>query len=141
MRAEWKCKASAEQIQGSALPRKTSKLQHSVDRTANRHRCSGRVAQGERVRDPQGTRQKSDRKLAIWSACQCFALTAEQRRTNAEQRGRNAQHFFCDSLRHVCDSLRPMRSIGRSQLKFIKRLFTKNTAPCKLVRGSIGGDA
>gem|GEM_PF-5559867 len=27
------------------------------------------------------------------------------------------------------------------QLKLIKQLFTKNTAPCKLVRGSIGGDA
>ena len=38
------------------------------NRTANRHRCSGRVAQGERVRDPQGTRQKSDRTLAIRSA-------------------------------------------------------------------------
>src|SRR3989344_4204314 len=57
-----------KQIRGSALPRKTSKLQHNVDRTANRHRCSGRVAQGERVRGPQGTRQKSDRTLAIRSA-------------------------------------------------------------------------
>ena len=38
---------------------------HYKNRTANRHRCSGRVAQGERVRDPQGTRQKSGRTLAI----------------------------------------------------------------------------
>ncbi|MDB5260066.1 MAG: hypothetical protein JWN37_297 [Candidatus Nomurabacteria bacterium] len=37
-------------------------------RTANRHRYSGRVDQGERVISPKGTRQKSDRKLAIRSA-------------------------------------------------------------------------
>jgi hypothetical protein len=35
------------------------------NRTANRHRYSGRVDQGERVISPQGTRQKSGRKLAI----------------------------------------------------------------------------
>jgi hypothetical protein len=38
---------------------------YSENRTANRHRCSGRVDQGERVIDPQGTRQKSSRKFAI----------------------------------------------------------------------------
>ena len=27
------------------------------------------------------------------------------------------------------------------QLKFLWQLFTKNTAPCELVRGCIGGDA
>jgi hypothetical protein len=37
-------------------------------RTANRHRYSGRADQGERVISPKGTRQKSDRKLAIRSA-------------------------------------------------------------------------
>ena len=38
------------------------------DRTANRHRWLGREDQGERVRGPQGTRQKSDRNFGIRSA-------------------------------------------------------------------------
>src|SRR3989344_6516533 len=38
---------------------------YACDRTANRHRWSARVEQDERVRGPQGTRQKSSRKFAI----------------------------------------------------------------------------
>jgi len=36
-----------------------------MNRTANRHRWSGRVDQDERVRGPQGTRQKSGRNFGI----------------------------------------------------------------------------
>ena len=91
-----------ERVQ-SAVSRKSSKLNHTCDRTAHRHRWSGREDQDERVRGPQGTRQKSGRKLAI----------------------RPSRPFFGKS---------------GTQLKFFWQLFTKNTAPCKLVRGSIGGD-
>ena len=91
-----------ERVQ-SAVSRKSSVLNHTGDRTAHRHRWSGREDQDERVRGPQGTRQKSGRKLAI----------------------RPSRPFFGKS---------------GTQLKFFWQLFTKNTAPCKLVRGSIGGD-
>src|SRR5476651_1837536 len=40
----------------------------NADRTANRHRCSGRVAPGVRVILRQGTRQYSDRNFGIRSA-------------------------------------------------------------------------
>lgn len=85
----------------STVPRKSSKLQHMSDRTANRHRCSGRVDQDERVRGPQGTRQNSGRTFGIRPACV---------------------------------------AIRRPQRKIPWQLFTKNTAPCELVRGCIGGD-
>src|SRR3990167_4405638 len=64
----------------SNLPRKFSKSRFRLrnrgsrlrvgtycesNRTANRHRCSARVEQGERVRRPQGTRQKSSRNFGI----------------------------------------------------------------------------
>ncbi len=49
----------------STLPRKSSKLQHTWNRTENRHRWVGREDQGERVRGPQGTRQKSSRNFGI----------------------------------------------------------------------------
>jgi hypothetical protein len=49
----------------STLPRKSSKLQYKWNRTENRHRWIGRVDQGERVRGPQGTRQKSSRNFGI----------------------------------------------------------------------------
>src|SRR3989338_3524456 len=58
-----------ERVQ-SAVSRKSSKLNHTCDRTAHRHRWSGREDQDERVRGPQGTRQKSGRKLAIRPSAQ-----------------------------------------------------------------------
>ena len=48
--------------------RKVHELMVTADRTANRHRCSGRVAQGVRVILRQGTRQYSDRNFGIRSA-------------------------------------------------------------------------
>src|SRR3989344_4933542 len=54
----------------SAVSRKSSTLNHIHDRTAHRHRWSGREDQDERVRGPQGTRQKSGRKLAIRPSAQ-----------------------------------------------------------------------
>ena len=60
-------------IPADTVTRKAQKLMVCTDRTANRHRCSGRVAQGVRVILRQGTRQYSDRNLGIRSALpQCF---------------------------------------------------------------------
>ena len=169
-----------KQIWGSALSRKTSKLQRYTNSTANRHRCSGRVAQGERVRGLQGTRQKSGRKLAIRPA-----FNASRRRKNydkvqinsgksriatkkrgahasseAEKERRSRKWFersrdtprdissprieafvvvqFSETAIHgwIASSLR----CWRPQLKYAWRLFIKNTAPCELARGCIGGD-
>jgi hypothetical protein len=55
------------------LTRKVFERVAYADRTANRHRCSGRVDQGVRVILRQGTRQYSDRNLGIRSASpQCL---------------------------------------------------------------------
>src|SRR3989338_2442558 len=54
-----------QEIGLKSLPRKSSMSQSTRVRTKNRHRWVGREAQGERVRDPQGTRQKSGRNLGI----------------------------------------------------------------------------
>ena len=56
------------------LTRKAIKRVAHAIRTANRHRCSGRVDQGVRVILRQGTRQYSDRNLGIRSApSQCVS--------------------------------------------------------------------
>jgi hypothetical protein len=47
------------------LTRKATKLMSNSIRTANRHRCSGRVDQGVRVILRQGTRQNSGRNFGI----------------------------------------------------------------------------
>src|SRR3989339_2137794 len=48
-----------------SLSRKTSKLKCMYVRTANRHRCTARVEQDERVSVLQGTRQKIGRTFGI----------------------------------------------------------------------------
>jgi hypothetical protein len=48
-----------------ALTRKAAILMFNAIRTANRHRCSGRVDQGVRVILRQGTRQISGRNFGI----------------------------------------------------------------------------
>ncbi len=50
------------------LTRKAFKRVYCAIRTANQHRCSGRVDQGVRVILRQGTRQYSDRNFGIRSA-------------------------------------------------------------------------
>jgi hypothetical protein len=50
------------------LTRKVQELMVQADRTANRHRCSGRVDQGVRVILRQGTRQTSVRNFGIRTA-------------------------------------------------------------------------
>ncbi len=61
------------------LTRKATKRVCNATRTANRHRCSGRVDQGVRVILRQGTRQYSDRNLGIRSApSQCLSLVTCQ---------------------------------------------------------------
>jgi hypothetical protein len=47
------------------LTRKATKRVYHYIRTANRHRCSGRVDQGVRVILRQGTRQTSGRNFGI----------------------------------------------------------------------------
>ena len=59
------CLGTPKRRYKSTLPRKVSKLQYMWNRTANRHRWSGRVDQGERVRGLQGTRQNSSRNFGI----------------------------------------------------------------------------
>jgi hypothetical protein len=49
----------------TVLTRKASKHMDKSIRTANRHRCSGRVDQGVRVSLRQGTRQTSGRNFGI----------------------------------------------------------------------------
>ncbi len=64
-RREIKSEASADEMYMKSLPRKSSSIQHIWNRTANRNRRAGRVDQDERVKDPQGTRQKSIRNFGI----------------------------------------------------------------------------
>ena len=61
-------------IPAETVTRKAQKRVAYAVRTANRHRCSGRVDQGVRVILRQGTRQYSDRNLGIRSApSQCLS--------------------------------------------------------------------
>ena len=53
------------EFDGAGFPEKRLKILIR-NRTGIRHRWVGREDQGERVKDPQGTRQKSIRKFAIW---------------------------------------------------------------------------
>ena len=64
-RYEMKSEASADEMYMKSLPRKSSSIQYIWNRTANRNRRAGRVDQDERVKDPQGTRQKSGRNFGI----------------------------------------------------------------------------
>ena len=72
-------------------------VNHAGDRTANRHRWSGRVAQDERVRCPQGTRQKSGRNFGIrpapsaqagGAAVKVFLATVYQKHSSLRTRKR-----------------------------------------------------
>ena len=66
-----------------SLPRKSSKLQYTSNRTANRHRWEGRVDQDERVRGPQGTRQNSSRNFGIRLASLYFGTEGRSERSLA----------------------------------------------------------
>jgi hypothetical protein len=88
-----------------------------ADRTANRHRCSGRVDQGVRVILRQGTRQTSDRKLAIRSALPQYAQTED---TSVR---------CLDALSGLVNSVY-CAYCGRAAAKEPMELFTKNTGLC-----------
>ena len=66
-----------------SLPRKSSKLQYTSNRTANRHRWEGREDQDERVRGPQGTRQNSSRNFGIRLASLHFGAEGRSERSLA----------------------------------------------------------
>ena len=83
----------------STLPRKVSKLQLLEIRTVNRHRWEGREDQGERVIAPQGTRQKSGRKLAIRPADRIVWNT--MRTQNAKIKTQNQSVKFKTTLQTV----------------------------------------
>ena len=98
------------------VTRKAQKLTAQADRTANRHRCSGRVAQGVRVNLRQGTRQYSDRNFGIRSPLTTFG----ESRVYLEGRLNLAE------IRRVLLALKVVRGATKEPM----RLFTKNTGLC-----------
>ena len=70
----WGMKGPHRPIPTDTVTRKAHKRVAYADRTANRHRYSGREDQGERVILRQGTQQFSDRNFGIRSASRRSSL-------------------------------------------------------------------
>ena len=72
----------------------------------------------ERIEIRAGSAPREVKHLSTWrkrKQCQCKALTAERRRTNADCRRNEEGEIlsrFCVNRRHVCVNLRPMLCIG-----------------------------
>ena len=96
-RASSQEKSLSPDVKSGPRPRKGVGAQPVGNRTANRHRWSGRADQGERVSDPQGTRQKSGRNFGIrparppqggWAAAKVSLATVYQKHSSLRTRKR-----------------------------------------------------
>ena len=84
----------------------------------------------------QGTRQKSSRNFGIRLAVLRTECDTNPRIHANDANEEELSSCYSFPIRNWCRVPRG----ARSQLKYAWQLFIKNTAPCELARGCIGGD-